>query len=113
MNFYTQLKTVTQLWRGDDVTHAKAATTMPVMRWEGSVTPAPCPGPGGVIDPPVKKLKEWNIASVSITQSDIQKMSWQQERLKKKLISRCHYVVYIFDDHLFQWFGSMVQCSFV
>ncbi|XP_043234965.1 probable methylmalonate-semialdehyde dehydrogenase [acylating], mitochondrial isoform X2 [Amphibalanus amphitrite] len=32
INFYTQLKTVTQLWRADDVTHSKAATTMPVMR---------------------------------------------------------------------------------
>jgi len=32
LNFYTQLKTVTQLWRGDDATKGKAATTMPVMR---------------------------------------------------------------------------------
>lgn len=32
VNFYTQLKTVTQLWRSQDSTHAKVATAMPVMR---------------------------------------------------------------------------------
>lgn len=32
VNFYTQLKTVTQLWRTQDSTHSKAATAMPVMR---------------------------------------------------------------------------------
>ncbi|KAH8027190.1 hypothetical protein HPB51_003632 [Rhipicephalus microplus] len=32
VNFYTQLKTVTQLWRAQDSTHAKPATAMPVMR---------------------------------------------------------------------------------
>lgn len=32
IQFYTQVKTVTQLWRGEDVTHAQASTAMPVMR---------------------------------------------------------------------------------
>ncbi|KAH7942423.1 hypothetical protein HPB49_024051 [Dermacentor silvarum] len=32
VNFYTQLKTVTQLWRTQDSTHTKVATAMPVMR---------------------------------------------------------------------------------
>ncbi|XP_039247892.1 methylmalonate-semialdehyde/malonate-semialdehyde dehydrogenase [acylating], mitochondrial-like [Styela clava] len=32
IQFYTQLKTVTQLWREEDVTHSKAAVAMPVMR---------------------------------------------------------------------------------
>jgi len=32
INFLTQLKTVTQLWRADDVSHSRAATSMPVMR---------------------------------------------------------------------------------
>lgn len=32
INFYTQVKTVTQMWRETDVTHTKAATAMPVMR---------------------------------------------------------------------------------
>jgi malonate-semialdehyde dehydrogenase (acetylating)/methylmalonate-semialdehyde dehydrogenase len=32
VNFYTQVKTVTQMWRESDVTHTKAATAMPVMR---------------------------------------------------------------------------------
>ncbi|GAB6027771.1 hypothetical protein CHUAL_002007 [Chamberlinius hualienensis] len=32
INFYTQIKTVTQLWREADATDSKAATTMPVMR---------------------------------------------------------------------------------
>lgn len=32
INFYTQVKTVTQLWREGDVSHTKAATAMPVMR---------------------------------------------------------------------------------
>lgn len=32
INFYTQLKTVTQLWREQDATGFKAATTMPVMK---------------------------------------------------------------------------------
>lgn len=32
INFYTQIKTVTQLWRAQDSTHSKAATAMPVMR---------------------------------------------------------------------------------
>ena len=32
INFYTQTKTVTQLWRTEDATHAKAAVSMPVMR---------------------------------------------------------------------------------
>lgn len=32
IQFYTQLKTVTQLWRQEDVTHSKAAVAMPVMR---------------------------------------------------------------------------------
>lgn len=31
INFYTQLKTVTQLWRSQDATHSQAATAMPVM----------------------------------------------------------------------------------
>uniref|UniRef100_A0A4D5RA25 Probable methylmalonate-semialdehyde/malonate-semialdehyde dehydrogenase [acylating], mitochondrial n=1 Tax=Scolopendra viridis TaxID=118503 RepID=A0A4D5RA25_SCOVI len=31
LNFYTQVKTITQLWRDSDVTHTKAATAMPVM----------------------------------------------------------------------------------
>ncbi|XP_071442058.1 probable methylmalonate-semialdehyde/malonate-semialdehyde dehydrogenase [acylating], mitochondrial [Hetaerina americana] len=32
INFYTQVKTVTQLWKESDVTHDKAAVAMPVMR---------------------------------------------------------------------------------
>lgn len=32
INFYTQLKTVTQMWREQDVTHAKAAVAMPTMQ---------------------------------------------------------------------------------
>uniref|UniRef100_T1IIJ5 Probable methylmalonate-semialdehyde/malonate-semialdehyde dehydrogenase [acylating], mitochondrial n=1 Tax=Strigamia maritima TaxID=126957 RepID=T1IIJ5_STRMM len=32
INFYTQIKTVTQLWRDADATDTKAATAMPVMR---------------------------------------------------------------------------------
>jgi len=32
INFYTQLKTVTQMWSERDVTHSKAATAMPTMR---------------------------------------------------------------------------------
>lgn len=32
INFYTQVKTVTQLWRESDVTHSKAAVSMPVMQ---------------------------------------------------------------------------------
>ncbi|XP_062504413.1 probable methylmalonate-semialdehyde/malonate-semialdehyde dehydrogenase [acylating], mitochondrial [Corticium candelabrum] len=32
INFYTQVKTITQLWRTEDVTHSKAATVMPTMR---------------------------------------------------------------------------------
>jgi malonate-semialdehyde dehydrogenase (acetylating)/methylmalonate-semialdehyde dehydrogenase len=32
LNFYTQIKTVTQLWREQDATGFKAATTMPVMK---------------------------------------------------------------------------------
>jgi len=32
INFYTQLKTVTQMWREDDVTGGKAHVAMPVMR---------------------------------------------------------------------------------
>ncbi|GLH14868.1 Probable methylmalonate-semialdehyde dehydrogenase [acylating], mitochondrial [Gryllus bimaculatus] len=32
INFYTQTKTVTQLWRDSDVTHTKAAVSMPVMQ---------------------------------------------------------------------------------
>lgn len=32
LNFYTQVKTVTQLWREQDAGHTKAATAMPVMR---------------------------------------------------------------------------------
>jgi len=32
VNFYTQVKTITQMWRETDVTHTKAATAMPVMR---------------------------------------------------------------------------------
>lgn len=32
VNFYTQLKTVTQLWREQDATGFKASTTMPVMK---------------------------------------------------------------------------------
>lgn len=32
VNFYTQLKTVTQLWREQDATHSRAATSMPVMK---------------------------------------------------------------------------------
>lgn len=32
VNFYTQLKTVTQLWREQDASHSKAATSMPVMK---------------------------------------------------------------------------------
>ncbi|PSN40132.1 putative methylmalonate-semialdehyde dehydrogenase [acylating] [Blattella germanica] len=32
INFYTQTKTVTQLWRESDVTHTKAAVSMPVMQ---------------------------------------------------------------------------------
>jgi len=32
IQFYTQIKTVTQLWRSEDVTDSKAATAMPVMR---------------------------------------------------------------------------------
>lgn len=32
IQFYTQLKTVTQMWREDDVTSGRAQTTMPVMR---------------------------------------------------------------------------------
>jgi NAD-dependent aldehyde dehydrogenases len=30
--FYTETKTVTQLWRESDVTHSKAAVSMPVMQ---------------------------------------------------------------------------------
>ncbi|KAK4019100.1 probable methylmalonate-semialdehyde dehydrogenase [acylating], mitochondrial [Daphnia magna] len=32
INFYTQLKTVTQMWREQDVTHTQAAVTMPTMQ---------------------------------------------------------------------------------
>jgi len=32
INFYTDLKTVTQLWRESDVSHTKAAVAMPVMQ---------------------------------------------------------------------------------
>uniref|UniRef100_A0A0A9WWI5 Probable methylmalonate-semialdehyde/malonate-semialdehyde dehydrogenase [acylating], mitochondrial n=1 Tax=Lygus hesperus TaxID=30085 RepID=A0A0A9WWI5_LYGHE len=32
VHFYTQVKTVTQLWRDTDVTHTQAAVSMPVMR---------------------------------------------------------------------------------
>jgi len=32
INFYTQVKTITQLWREADATDSKTATTMPVMR---------------------------------------------------------------------------------
>ena len=32
INFYTQVKTVTSLWRADDAEHLKAATSMPVMK---------------------------------------------------------------------------------
>lgn len=32
INFYTQIKTVTQLWRSEDATDSKATTAMPVMR---------------------------------------------------------------------------------
>ncbi|KAG1657000.1 putative methylmalonate-semialdehyde dehydrogenase [acylating], mitochondrial [Nymphon striatum] len=32
VNFYTQVKTVTQMWRQTDVSHQKAATSMPVMK---------------------------------------------------------------------------------
>ncbi|XP_076318362.1 putative methylmalonate-semialdehyde/malonate-semialdehyde dehydrogenase [acylating], mitochondrial isoform X2 [Tachypleus tridentatus] len=32
LNFYTQVKTVTQLWRDQDVSEGRAATTMPVMK---------------------------------------------------------------------------------
>ncbi|XP_076803630.1 methylmalonate-semialdehyde/malonate-semialdehyde dehydrogenase [acylating], mitochondrial-like [Clavelina lepadiformis] len=32
IQFYTQLKTITQLWREEDVKHSKAAVAMPVMR---------------------------------------------------------------------------------
>jgi malonate-semialdehyde dehydrogenase (acetylating) / methylmalonate-semialdehyde dehydrogenase len=31
-NFYTQLKTVTQLWRSEDAVSTGSATVMPVMR---------------------------------------------------------------------------------
>lgn len=31
-NFFTQLKTVTQLWRAEDVTSTAPSTSMPVMR---------------------------------------------------------------------------------
>ena len=33
VNFYTQVKTVTQMWRESDVAHSKAAVSMPVMQW--------------------------------------------------------------------------------
>ena len=33
VNFYTQVKTVTQLWRSEDVVEGPA-TTMPVQRWD-------------------------------------------------------------------------------
>jgi len=32
VNFYTQVKTITQLWRQEDITDTKASTNMPVMR---------------------------------------------------------------------------------
>jgi malonate-semialdehyde dehydrogenase (acetylating)/methylmalonate-semialdehyde dehydrogenase len=32
IQFYTQLKTVTQLWKAEDVTHTRAAVAMPVMK---------------------------------------------------------------------------------
>jgi hypothetical protein len=32
VNFYTQLKTVTQMWREQDVTHTQAAVAMPTMQ---------------------------------------------------------------------------------
>merc|ERR1719383_1570136 len=32
VNFYTQLKTVTQMWRESDVTHSKASVAMPTMQ---------------------------------------------------------------------------------
>jgi len=32
VNFYTQVKTVTQMWRESDVSHSKAAVSMPVMQ---------------------------------------------------------------------------------
>lgn len=32
INFYTQVKTVTQMWRESDVTHSRAAVSMPVMQ---------------------------------------------------------------------------------
>lgn len=32
IKFYTQTKTVTQLWRETDVTHTQAAVAMPTMK---------------------------------------------------------------------------------
>nr|XP_054758402.1 methylmalonate-semialdehyde dehydrogenase [acylating], mitochondrial-like [Lytechinus pictus] len=32
LQFYTQVKTVTQLWRSEDVTHSRAAVAMPVLK---------------------------------------------------------------------------------
>ncbi|XP_071504602.1 methylmalonate-semialdehyde/malonate-semialdehyde dehydrogenase [acylating], mitochondrial-like [Diadema antillarum] len=32
LQFYTQVKTITQLWRSEDVSHTKAAVAMPVMK---------------------------------------------------------------------------------
>jgi hypothetical protein len=32
VNFYTEVKTVTQLWRESDVSHSRAAVSMPVMQ---------------------------------------------------------------------------------
>jgi hypothetical protein len=32
VNFYTEVKTVTQMWRESDVSHSKAAVSMPVMQ---------------------------------------------------------------------------------
>lgn len=32
INFYTQVKTVTQLWRSEDATDTKATVAMPVQR---------------------------------------------------------------------------------
>lgn len=32
IQFYTQVKTVTQMWRGEDATPTKASTNMPVQQ---------------------------------------------------------------------------------
>lgn len=37
IQFYTQIKTITSLWRSEDVEHSKATVNMPTMHWKSSL----------------------------------------------------------------------------